>query len=90
MSSTRDESILALIERLEADLQLARENSLTHTIRLLNIALLDLRTTAHSISDDELRQFSDVLDGGTRGEKAAPPRPRRPRISTAANGRHRT
>jgi hypothetical protein len=90
MSSARDESILALIERLEADLQLAREHSLTFTVRLLNIALLDLRTTAHSISEDELRQFSDVIAGSVRGRKAALPRHRRPRISAAPNGRLRT
>jgi hypothetical protein len=55
MQNGRDADILALIERLKADISLAQKHSLKHTIALLHIAVLDLETILHGISDGELR-----------------------------------
>jgi hypothetical protein len=69
MRNERDAMILALIERLKSEVNVARKLSLEHTVLLLQIAVLDLQTVAHSISDDELRQFVDFIEIGTSGEK---------------------
>ena len=61
MSSVRDAEILALIERLIGDIEVARKNSLDHTARLLEIAILDLRTILASMSDDDLRDLTETL-----------------------------
>ena len=65
MSSERDTEILALIESLKGDINLARKHSLDHTARLLKIALLDVQMIAHSISDKELESLIDVLEEGS-------------------------
>lgn len=62
MSRTRDEQILALIDRLSSDISLARELSLTQTALLLEMAKLDLRMVVHSISEDELRLFTLAVE----------------------------
>jgi histidyl-tRNA synthetase len=62
MTSDRDAEILALIDRLTNEIKLARKHSLDHTIRLLQIAILDLRTVVFAISDSELRYVADALD----------------------------
>ncbi len=69
MHSERNAVILALIERLKSEVNVARKLSLEHTVLLLQIAVLDLQTIAHSISDDELRQFVDFVEIETLGEK---------------------
>jgi hypothetical protein len=61
MPDERDEEILALIGRLKAELYVARKHSLDDTVRLLEMATLNLQCVVHSISDDELRQFSEML-----------------------------
>ena len=62
MSNERDVEILALIERLSNEINTAKKHSLDVTVRLLETAILDLRALAFSISDDELRSFTDALE----------------------------
>jgi hypothetical protein len=63
MRNHRDAEILALIGRLSNEIRLARKHSLGHTVRLLEMAKLDLKMIMHEISDNELRQFAEALDG---------------------------
>jgi len=51
MNSTRDEQILALIDRLSHDTGLAHKLSLTQTAQLLEMAKLELQTVVHAISE---------------------------------------
>lgn len=62
MNSSRDEQILALIDRLSTDISVAREHSLPLTALLLEMAKLDLRAILHSISDEELRTFTRAVE----------------------------
>jgi hypothetical protein len=62
MNSTRDEQILALIDRLSNDIGLARELSPAQTAQLLEMARLELQTIVHSISDEELRLFTLTIE----------------------------
>jgi hypothetical protein len=57
MSGTKDEQIVAPIERLSNDIGLAQKLSLAQTARLREMAKLDLRMLVHAISDEELRLF---------------------------------
>jgi hypothetical protein len=61
MNGDRKADLLALIERLENDIDLARKQSLGFTAKLLNMALLDARMKAYSITSDELKMFSDLI-----------------------------
>jgi hypothetical protein len=61
MNRDRKAYILALIERLENDIDLARKHSLELTAKLLDMALLDARMKAHSISPDVLKMYSDLI-----------------------------
>ena len=79
MSTTRDEDILHLLQRLKDDLLLARQHRLEHTIHLLEIAILDINTVVHAISDDELRCLSDRIGGHDGSEEASAPREKRPK-----------
>ena len=65
MHSGKNAEILALIERLNNDIKLAKNHSLESTARMLQIVVLDLKTIIYSISDDELRQFSDFIEDRT-------------------------
>jgi hypothetical protein len=71
MRNNRDAEILALIERLTDDIDLARKHSLEHTIRLLRMAILDLRTLVFSISEAELLAFAELLDDASFPESEA-------------------
>jgi uncharacterized protein (UPF0264 family) len=62
MSNERDVEILALIESLSNEIKTAKKHSLDVTVRLLETAILDLRALAFSISDEELRSFTDALE----------------------------
>jgi hypothetical protein len=62
MNSTRDEQILALIDRLSHDTGLAHKLSLTQTAQLLEMAKLELQTVVHAISDEELRLFTLAIE----------------------------
>ena len=57
----RNQKIHALIESLSYNARLAQELSLDDTVRLLAMALLDLRTKLHSISPHELRSFTRTV-----------------------------
>jgi hypothetical protein len=61
MTISRNQQILALIERLSNSARLAQELSLDDTARLLAMALLDLQTKLYSISPDELRSFTRTV-----------------------------
>jgi hypothetical protein len=62
MNNNRAAEILALIERLKSDINLAGRHSLGSTVQLLRMALLDLQMIAHSISDEELRCLTQALE----------------------------
>lgn len=62
MSDPRSKQIQALIERLINDLKVAESHSLELTVRLLQIAILDLRTVQFSISDADLRYLTEALE----------------------------
>ena len=62
MRSERDADVLTLIEGLNSSVKLARKHSLHHTAHLLQVTLLELKTILYEISDDELKQFSELLD----------------------------
>ncbi|HTQ39720.1 MAG TPA: hypothetical protein VMJ32_11885 [Pirellulales bacterium] len=68
MSNERDVEILALIDRLRNEIDLAEKHSLDVTVRLLRTAVLDLHTLVFSISDDELRSISDALEDASLSE----------------------
>ena len=61
MGSVKDAEILALIDRLIGEIEVARKHSLDHTVRLLEIAILDLRTIMASMSDEDLRDLTETL-----------------------------
>ena len=61
MLATKDERIHDLISRLTTAIQEARTAGLDNTAWLLEVAILDLKTIAFSISDDDLRQFSEAV-----------------------------
>jgi hypothetical protein len=65
MSRDRDTEIRTLIQRLTDDIKLARGCSLDLTVRLLQMAILDLQTVVMSMSDDDLRYLADALDNKT-------------------------
>ena len=69
MNSVRDAEILALIERLASEIEVARTYSLDHTARLIQIAILDLRTIMASVSDKDLRDLTDALYDDLQNEK---------------------
>jgi hypothetical protein len=71
MSSVRDAEVLALIQRLTSDVEVARSHSLDHTARLLEIAILDLRTILASMSDADLRNLTESLCDELYDEKVA-------------------
>jgi hypothetical protein len=61
MLGTKNERIHDLIGRLTAAIQEARVAGLDNTAWLLEVAILDLKTIAFAISDDDLRQFTDAV-----------------------------
>ena len=61
MLATKNERIHDLIGRLTAAIEEARVTGLDHTAWLLEVAILDLKTIAFAISDDDLRQFSEAV-----------------------------
>jgi len=61
MTISRNQQILALIERLSSSARLAQELALDDTGRLLAMALLDLQTKLYAISPDELRSFTRTV-----------------------------
>ena len=65
----RNAEILALIQRLSDEIKLAEKHSLDATARLLKITILDLRSVAYSISDDELQSFADALEDSLFNDK---------------------
>jgi len=69
MDNDRNGEIRALIQRLRGDIEMARDCSLDLTIRLLQMAILDLQVVMMSMSDDDLRYLADALEDGTRDEK---------------------
>ena len=69
MDNDRNAEILALIGRLSREIEVARNHALDHTARLLQIAILDLRTIVASISDDDLRDLTDALYDEFQAEK---------------------
>ena len=79
MSTNRDEDMLHLLHRLKEDLLLARQYRLEHTIHLLEIAILDVNTVVHAISDDELRCLTDRIGGHDSSEEVLAPRDKRPK-----------
>jgi len=78
MPNTADDSIARLVERLKDDLAVARQYRLDNTTRLLEMAILDVQTVVHAISDDELRSFSEMIDRHRDGRgNVLPLRPKR-------------
>ena len=69
MSSNRDTEIVTLIERLKDDVRAARNHSLDHTARLLQMALLDLQMVLYEIPDDDLHKLADHLEEVSRVEE---------------------
>ena len=61
MLGTKDERIHDLISRLTAAIQEARVAGLDNTAWLLEVAILDLKTIAFAISDEDLRQFTEAV-----------------------------
>ena len=61
MLATKNERIHDLIRRLAVAIQEARIAGLDNTAWLLEVAILDLKTIAFAISDDDLRQFTDAV-----------------------------
>ena len=61
MFTTKNDRIHDLISRLTTAIQEARVAGLDNTAWLLEVAILDLKTIAFAISDDDLRQFSDAV-----------------------------
>lgn len=57
----RNRQILMLIDWLSSSARLAQALALDDTARLLAMALLDLQTTLHEISPDELRSFTRTV-----------------------------
>ena len=58
---TKNDRIHDLISRLTAAIQEARVAGLDNTAWLLEVAILDLKTIAFAISDDDLREFTDAV-----------------------------
>lgn len=61
MSDEKNKRIVDFIGRLLAESRAARELSLMSTARILEMAILELRTVLHSISEDELRSFTEAI-----------------------------
>ena len=61
MLGTKNERIHDLISRLTAAIQEARVAGLDNTAWLLEVAILDLKTIAFAISDEDLRQFTEAV-----------------------------
>ncbi len=57
----RNKQIIALIDRISSNAELAQALSLDDTSRLLAMALLDLQTKLHAISSEELRSFTRTI-----------------------------
>jgi len=78
MSNTMDDGIARLLERLKDELAVARQYGLDNTARLLAMAILDVQTVVHAISDDELRSLSEMIDRQRDGRgNVLPLRPKR-------------
>ena len=78
MSNTMDDGIARLLERLKDELVVARQYGLDNTARLLAMAILDVQTVVHAISDDELRSLSEMIDRHRDGRgNVLPLRPKR-------------
>jgi hypothetical protein len=65
MGNDRNQDIRALIQRLKGDVEMARDISLDLTIRLLQMAILDLQAVMISMSDDDLRYLADAIEDAT-------------------------
>ena len=65
MGNDRNQDIRALIQRLKGDVEMARDISLDLTIRLLQMAILDLQAVMMSMSDDDLRYLADAVEDAT-------------------------
>jgi hypothetical protein len=90
MSNTIDDGIVRLIERLKDDLLVARQYRLDNTTRLLEMAILDVQTVVHAITDDELRSLSEMIDRRRdAGGKVLPLRERRTRAAKMVVGRRK-
>jgi len=61
MLGTKNERIHDLIGRLTTAIQEARNVGLDNTAWLLEVAILDLKTIAFAISDEDLRQFTEAV-----------------------------
>jgi hypothetical protein len=61
MLATKNDRVHDLINRLTAAIQEARVAGLDNTAWLLEVAILDLKTIAFAISDDDLRQFTEAV-----------------------------
>ena len=61
MLGTKNERIHDLISRLTAAIQEARVAGLDNTAWLLEVAILDLKTIAFAISDEDLRQLTEAV-----------------------------
>jgi hypothetical protein len=72
MLATKTEKIHDLIGRLTAEIQEARTVGLDNTAWLLEVAILDLKTIAFDISDDDLRQFTEAVADGLQIPKLPP------------------
>ena len=66
MASNRDKKIRALIDRLMDEMNVARDCELDLTVRLLQMAILDLHTITASISDDDFRFVMEALNDDVR------------------------
>jgi hypothetical protein len=70
MGNDRTQEIRALIQRLKGDVEMARDISLDLTIRLLQMAILDLQAVMMSMSDEDLRYLADALEDATSDGKS--------------------
>jgi hypothetical protein len=69
MGRDRETEIIALIDRLNKEIDLSHTHSLNQTAHLLEMALLDLKMILHSITEEELQQLVEVLDKSLPKEK---------------------
>ena len=68
----RNQQIRVLIDRLSRSAKVAQALALEDTSRLLAMALLDLQTTLHAISPDELRNFTRTVANVVEFKQRAP------------------
>lgn len=61
MDNNRNDRIGGLITRLLDETAMARELGLSDTVNILSIAILELKTVLHRISDDEIRTFTETV-----------------------------